>query len=189
MHPVIVSTVFTTMNVYEDCINLFNLCLCYWAFYLMHTQIWCSHTFYSYLFLSLPLHLCTPPSLHLPSPTLFLPFPLCCCKAFPWLAVINLPSLGAGSWLRASERSYKAKTAIQTQSRLSCFQSTTYCSSRCCSPQGNTAPHNKGMTLDAASHMTPQLISIRLETHTDTQVHLLTLTPPFLSQTLTHQVL
>lgn len=113
--------VFTTiMNVYKDFINLFNLCL-YWAL------CWCahrhkhSHTFYSYS----PLFSPSLPSLQLPSPTIFLSFALCCCKAFPWLAVINLPSLGAGSWLRASERSYKAKTAIQKQSRFSCFQNTT----------------------------------------------------------------
>lgn len=69
------------------------------------------------------LTFCLPHFLHLPSSTLSLSFALCCCKAFPWLAVINLPSPGAGSWLRARKRSYKAKTAIQKQSRFSCFQS------------------------------------------------------------------
>lgn len=99
---------------------------------LMHTQAQTlteSHTFYSYLLpsrqqnsrylLFYPLSLLSFPS----HPIAFLCFPL--LSAFPWLAVINLPSLGAESWLRARKRSYKAKTAIQKQSRFSCFQSTT----------------------------------------------------------------
>ncbi len=127
--------VFTTvMNVYEDCI-ICSICICTRIFLLRHTDTKTHSPFtptYSYhsplpaqrllTFVSPPLSL---PSLHPPSPTLFLSFALCCYKAFPWLAVINLPSLGAGSWLRASKRSYKAKTAIQKQSRFSCFQSIT----------------------------------------------------------------
>lgn len=129
--------VFTTITkVYEDCFKLSNLCL-YLALFsrpkkkkktLTHLF---THTcsYHSHVNTAAP-HLCVPS----PRPLLSIfPLPLypsllcslCCCKAFPWLAVINLPSLGAGSWLRASECSYKAKTAIQKQSRFSCFQSTT----------------------------------------------------------------
>lgn len=114
-----------TMNNYEDCINLLLYC----------TLFWITHTHkHSYLLISLPLStqrfltfVFPPPSLLciFPIPLYSSPFSLGCCKAFPWLAVINLPSPGAGSWLRASKCSYKAKTAIQKQSRFSCFQSTT----------------------------------------------------------------
>ena len=144
MHPVIVFAVFLQllrkfMRIVLNCL----ICVCTWLFFRdthTHTHTQKKHlthlfthtcSYHSHVNTAAP-HLCVPPPpppppLHLPSLTLSL-FPLlslCCCKAFPWLAVINLPSLGAGSWLRASEHSYKAKTAIQKQSRFSCFQSTT----------------------------------------------------------------
>lgn len=138
-----------------------------------------SHSFYSYLLLSLPLKTTVPhlfvfsPLSIFPSPPLFLSFALCCCKAFPWLAVINLPSRGAGSWLRASKRSYKAKTAIQkNRAAFLVSRAPRNSHSHCCSPQGKAAAHNNGRTLDAASHITPRLIFTRLDTRRHAGWHL-----------------
>lgn len=120
----------------------------------MHTQTQTPTE--SYTFSSTPItstfYFClTPPSLSLP---LLLFFTLRVCKAFPWLAVINLLFLGAGSWLRARKCSYKAK--IETQKNRAAFLVSTH--SRCCSsPRGNTAAHNKGRALCGASNITPDI--------------------------------